>query len=45
LLTWVEEAYPVNEAFTATLGGVDTVEVTLAAHPVSGKLFVRVAAE
>jgi hypothetical protein len=39
-----EEAYPVNETVTETLDGVETVAVTVAAIPVNGRLFVRVAA-
>jgi hypothetical protein len=42
---WAEEAYPVNETVTETLDGVETVEVTVAALPVNGRLFVRVAAQ
>jgi hypothetical protein len=44
LQTWAPEA-PVNEAFISTADGVDTMEVTVAAPPVNGRLFVKVAAE
>ena len=43
LRTWAEEI-PVNETVIATADGVETVEVTVAAPPVAGKLFVRMAA-
>ncbi|MCX6878112.1 MAG: autotransporter-associated beta strand repeat-containing protein [Verrucomicrobia bacterium] len=45
LQAWAEEAYPVNETVTGTVDGVETVEVTVAALPANGKLFVRVAAQ
>ncbi len=46
LLVWAEEAYPVNEtASDPDPSGVVTVEVTVAALPANGKLFVRVAAQ
>ncbi|MCX6878118.1 MAG: carboxypeptidase regulatory-like domain-containing protein [Verrucomicrobia bacterium] len=46
LQAWAEEAYPVNETVTdPDPSGVVTVEVTVAALPASGKLFVRVAAQ
>ena len=45
LQTWTEEAFPVTETVIGTVAGVDTVEVTVAAPPVNGKLFVRVAAQ
>ncbi|MCX6880838.1 MAG: autotransporter-associated beta strand repeat-containing protein [Verrucomicrobia bacterium] len=45
LQTWTEEAYPVNEKVTAMVDDVQTVKVTVAALPVDGKLFVRVAAQ
>ena len=46
LQTWAEEAYPVNETVSdPDPSGVVTVEVTVAALPANGKLFVRVAAQ
>jgi len=45
LQTWAEEVYPANETVTGTVDGVETVEVTVAATPVGGKRFVRVAAQ
>jgi hypothetical protein len=44
LQTWAEDAYPANETVIGTVDGVETVEVKVAATPVGGKLFVRVAA-
>jgi hypothetical protein len=46
LQAWAEEAYPVNETVSdPDPSGVVTVEVTVAALPADGKLFVRVAAQ
>ena len=46
LQTWAEEAYPVNETVSdPDLSGVVTAEVTVAALPADGRLFVRVATQ
>ena len=44
LQTWVEDAYPVDETLSATHDDVQTMQVTVHAPALEGKLFVRVLA-